>query len=190
MLTAYDATMALLVDRAGIDVILVGDSLGMVVLGEETTVGVTLDMMVHHCRAVTNGASTALVVADLPFLTYQASLPDAIRSAGRLMQEGRATAVKLEGGVAVCRNSAGDRECRNSGDGPCWSVTAIGALLSEDFTPWARTSVRPSRSAEMLMLGDGRRIRSGARMRFAGARQTHHWRSLDPDHRDWFPASL
>ncbi len=101
MLTAYDATMALLIDRAGIDVILVGDSLGMVVLGEETTVSVTLDMMVHHCRAVANGAATALVVADLPFLTYQASPADAIRNAGRLMQEGRATAVKLEGGIAV-----------------------------------------------------------------------------------------
>jgi 3-methyl-2-oxobutanoate hydroxymethyltransferase len=101
MLTAYDATMALLIDRAGIDVILVGDSLGMVVLGEETTVSVTLDMMVHHCRAVANGAAAALVVADLPFLTYQASPADAIRNAGRLMQEGRATAVKLEGGVVV-----------------------------------------------------------------------------------------
>jgi 3-methyl-2-oxobutanoate hydroxymethyltransferase len=101
MLTAYDATMALLLDRAGIDVILVGDSLGMVVLGEETTVGVTLDMMAHHCRAVTNGVSTALVVADLPFLTYQTSPADAIRAAGRLIQEGRATAVKLEGGVSV-----------------------------------------------------------------------------------------
>jgi 3-methyl-2-oxobutanoate hydroxymethyltransferase len=101
MLTAYDATMALLIDRAGIDVILVGDSLGMVVLGEETTVSVTLDMMVHHCRAVSNGAAAALLVADLPFLTYQTSPSDAIRNAGRLMQEGRATAVKLEGGAAV-----------------------------------------------------------------------------------------
>jgi 3-methyl-2-oxobutanoate hydroxymethyltransferase len=101
MLTAYDATMALLLDRAGLDVILVGDSLGMVVMGEETTVGVTLDMVIHHCRAVANGATTALIVADLPFLTYQTSTADAIRNAGRLIQEGRAAAVKLEGGVAI-----------------------------------------------------------------------------------------
>lgn len=102
MLTAYDATMARLLDRAGVDMILVGDSLGMVVLGEDSTVGVTLDMMVHHCRAVTRGATAALVVADLPFLTYQASVADAVRSAGKIMQEGRPTAVKLEGGVAIC----------------------------------------------------------------------------------------
>ncbi len=98
MLTAYDATMAGIMDRAGIDVLLVGDSLGMVILGEDTTVGVTLDMMVHHSRAVANGASRALVVADLPFLTYHASVSQAIGNAGRLMQFGRAAAVKLEGG--------------------------------------------------------------------------------------------
>ena len=101
MLTAYDATMARLIDAAGIDVILVGDSLGMVVLGEETTVGVTLDMMVHHTRAVVNGTKRALVVADMPFLTYHASIADAVRNAGRLIREGGAKAVKLEGGVAI-----------------------------------------------------------------------------------------
>ena len=100
MLTAYDATMARILDAAGIDVLLVGDSLGMVVLGEDTTVGVTMDMMVHHCRAVTNGASRALVVADLPFLTYHTSVADALRNAARLMQSGRAAAVKLEGGAS------------------------------------------------------------------------------------------
>ena len=102
MLTAYDATMAGLLDRAGIDVILVGDSLGMVVLGEQTTVGVTLEMIAHHSRAVANGVSNALIVADLPFLTYHASVADAVRNAGRLIQQGRAEAVKLEGGVSVC----------------------------------------------------------------------------------------
>jgi 3-methyl-2-oxobutanoate hydroxymethyltransferase len=99
MLTAYDATMAGIMDGAGIDVLLVGDSLGMVVLGEETTVGVTLEMMVYHCRAVANGAARALVVADLPFLTY-ANTADALRNAGRLVQRGRAAAVKLEGGAS------------------------------------------------------------------------------------------
>ncbi|MBS1856665.1 MAG: 3-methyl-2-oxobutanoate hydroxymethyltransferase [Acidobacteria bacterium] len=99
MLTAYDATMAGILDSAGVDVLLVGDSLGMVVMGEDTTIGVTLDMMVHHCRAVARGASRALLVADLPFLTYHTSAAEAIRNAGRLMQEGRAAAVKVEGGA-------------------------------------------------------------------------------------------
>jgi len=103
MLTAYDATMARLLDSAGIDVLLVGDSLGMVVLGEDTTVGVTLDMVVHHSRAVANGTTRALVVADMPFLTYQASVAEAVRNARRLLQDGGATAVKIEGGVAVAR---------------------------------------------------------------------------------------
>src|ERR1700704_1286224 len=86
MLTAYDATMAALLDRAGIDALLVGDSLGMVVLGHETTIPVTLDAMVHHTGAVTRGAKRALVIADMPFLTYQVSEEDALRNAGRLMQ--------------------------------------------------------------------------------------------------------
>lgn len=101
MLTAYDATMARLLDRAGIDVLLVGDSLGMVVLGYDTTVPVTLDDMLHHTRIVVRGTERALVVADLPFLSYQVSTPEAVRNAGRLMKEAGAAAVKLEGGRAV-----------------------------------------------------------------------------------------
>ncbi len=101
MLTAYDATMAALLDRAGIDALLVGDSLGMVVLGHETTIPVTLDAMLHHAAAVTRGTKRALVIADLPFLTYQLSAEQALRNAGRLMQEGGVQAVKLEGGQPV-----------------------------------------------------------------------------------------
>ncbi len=101
MLTAYDATMARLLERAGIEILLVGDSLGMVILGEETTIPVTLDAMVHHTRAVTRGARRAVVVADMPFLTYQASIAEAVRGARRLLQEGGATAVKIEGGRSV-----------------------------------------------------------------------------------------
>jgi 3-methyl-2-oxobutanoate hydroxymethyltransferase len=101
MLTAYDATMARLMDRAGLDAILVGDSLGMVVLGHDDTLPVTIDQMVHHTRAVTRGAERALIVADMPFLTYQITVEEAVRHAGRLMQEGRAHAVKVEGGRAV-----------------------------------------------------------------------------------------
>lgn len=98
VLTAYDATMARLLDRAGVDVILVGDSLGMVVLGFETTLPVTLDMMIHHTAAVSRGANRALVVADMPFLTYQLTTEEAMRNAGRLIKEGGAAAVKIEGG--------------------------------------------------------------------------------------------
>jgi 3-methyl-2-oxobutanoate hydroxymethyltransferase len=101
VLTAYDATMARLLDRAGVDVLLVGDSLGMVVLGYESTIPVTLDDMVHHTRAVTRGVRRPLVVADMPFLSYQAGPSDAVRNAGRLIQEGGAAAVKLEGGRPV-----------------------------------------------------------------------------------------
>src|SRR4051794_12272010 len=101
MLTAYDVTMARLLDRAGIDVLLVGDSLGQVILGLDTTIPVTLDAVIHHTRAVTRGVSRALVVADMPFLTYQVSTEEALRNAARLFQEGGAAAVKLEGGRSV-----------------------------------------------------------------------------------------
>lgn len=98
MLTAYDATMARLLDRSGIDMLLVGDSLGMVVLGYENTLPVTMGDMVRHTQAVHRGACRALIVADLPFLSYHASISMAVRNAGRLLQEGGAGAVKLEGG--------------------------------------------------------------------------------------------
>jgi 3-methyl-2-oxobutanoate hydroxymethyltransferase len=101
VLTAYDATMARHLDCAGVDALLVGDSLGMVIMGHQTTLEVTLDMMVHHTRAVRNGTSHALVIADMPFLTFQTGLDDAVRNAGRLIQEGGAAAVKLEGGRAA-----------------------------------------------------------------------------------------
>jgi 3-methyl-2-oxobutanoate hydroxymethyltransferase len=98
VLTAYDAAMARIFDNAGIDVLLVGDTLGMVVLGFDTTLPVSMEDMVRHTRAVTRGAGQALVVADMPFLSYQVSVPEAVRNAGRLLQEGGAAAVKIEGG--------------------------------------------------------------------------------------------
>jgi 3-methyl-2-oxobutanoate hydroxymethyltransferase len=101
MLTAYDYPTARAVDEAGIDVILVGDSVGMVVLGHPTTLPVTMDDMVHHCKAVARGVSRALLVGDLPFMSYQVSREDALRNAGRLVKEGGAEAVKLEGGQEV-----------------------------------------------------------------------------------------
>lgn len=99
MLTAYDYSTAKLIDGAGINSILVGDSLGMVMLGYEDTISVTMEDMIHHCAAVARGAKDALVVCDMPFMSYQTSVYDAVKNAGRLMQEGRAQAVKLEGGV-------------------------------------------------------------------------------------------
>ncbi len=99
VLTCYDFSFARILDAAEIPVLLVGDSLGQVVLGYETTLPVTVDDMIHHTRAVVRGTSRALVVADMPFMSYQASVGDAVRSAGRLVQEGRADAVKLEGGA-------------------------------------------------------------------------------------------
>src|SRR5580700_9885349 len=101
MLTAYDSTMARLFDRAGIDMLLVGDSLGHVILGLDTTIPVTLDAVINHTLAVTRGANRALVVADMPFLTYQVTAKQAMRNASRLFQEGGAAAVKLEGGRAI-----------------------------------------------------------------------------------------
>lgn len=101
MLTAYDYTTATMVDEAGIEMILVGDSLGNVILGHETTIPVTMDDMVQHTRAVTRGTRRALVVADMPFLSYQVSVDDAMRNAGRLFQEAGAQAVKLEGGAPI-----------------------------------------------------------------------------------------
>ena len=101
MLAAYDFTSARLAEAAGVDVILVGDSLAMVVLGHEDTLSVTMEEMLHHVRAVARGAGTALVVADMPFMSYQASVETAVANAGRFLKEGRAGAVKVEGGRAI-----------------------------------------------------------------------------------------
>jgi 3-methyl-2-oxobutanoate hydroxymethyltransferase len=101
ILTAYDATMAKIFDKAGIDVLLVGDSLGQVILGLDTTVPVTLDAVIHHTRAVARSLQRALVVADMPFLSYQVTTAQAMRNAARLFQEGGASAVKLEGGREI-----------------------------------------------------------------------------------------
>lgn len=102
MLTAYDYSTAKLVDESGVESILVGDSLGMVCLGYEDTLSVTMEDMIHHSAAVARGAKNAMVITDMPFMSYQASVYDAVVNAGRLMKEGRAQAVKLEGGLEVC----------------------------------------------------------------------------------------
>src|SRR5262245_15553508 len=102
MLTAYDASFARLLDHAQIDVLLVGDSLGMVVQGHDTTLPVTLDQMVYHCAAVARGTERAHLVGDMPFGTYQAGADEAVKNAVRLVAEGQMEAVKLEGGAEYC----------------------------------------------------------------------------------------
>ncbi len=132
MLTAYDYTTAKLVDEAGIDAILVGDSLGMVMLGYEDTISVTMEDMIHHSAAVARGTKNALLITDMPFMSYQTSVYDAVVNAGRLMKEGRAQAVKLEGGLEVCAHvkaivNASIPVCGHLGLTP-QSVNALGGF--------------------------------------------------------------
>ena len=102
MLTAYDYTTAKIMDECGVNALLIGDSLGMVMLGYENTLPVTMDDMIHHTAAVSRGAQNAFVVADMPFMSYQTDVREAVINAGRLIKEGGANAVKLEGGAEVC----------------------------------------------------------------------------------------
>jgi 3-methyl-2-oxobutanoate hydroxymethyltransferase len=101
MITAYDYPTGLLVDQAGIDIVLVGDSLGMTMLGYDTTVPVTMEEMIHHAKAVTRGCKNPFVIGDMPFMAYQTSFEDAIRNAGRFMKEANCDGIKLEGGVQM-----------------------------------------------------------------------------------------
>jgi 3-methyl-2-oxobutanoate hydroxymethyltransferase len=107
MLTAYDASFAALLDRAGIDIILVGDSLGNVLLGYDSTIPVTMEEMLHHCRAVSRGVKRTLLVGDMPFMSYQVSESEAITNAGRFLKEAGCDAVKLEGGTEMCNTVKG-----------------------------------------------------------------------------------
>ena len=138
MLTAYDYSTAKLIDEAGVNSILVGDSLGNVILGYEDTISVTMEDMIHHCAAVTRGAKNALVVCDMPFMSYQTSVYDAVVNAGRLMKEGRAGAVKLEGGKEVCPQinaivDAGIPVCAHLGLTP-QSINAFGGFKVQGKT--------------------------------------------------------
>jgi len=111
MLTAYDYSTAKIVDEVGIPLILVGDSLGTVVLGYESTIPVTMDEMLHHTKAVVRGTKQAMIIGDMPFMTYHVSVEDALRNAARFIQEGGAQAVKLEGGVTVAEKVRRVMEC-------------------------------------------------------------------------------
>ena len=129
MLTAYDYTMARLLDAAGVDGLLVGDSLGMVVQGQENSLGVTLDEMIYHTRLVARGIRRSLLVADMPFMSFQVSPQQALENAGRLVKEGGAHAVKLEGGVRSAAGHRGHRRGRHPGHGPHRPDAAVGPPL-------------------------------------------------------------
>lgn len=138
MLTAYDYSTAKLEDEAGVNSILVGDSLGNVVLGYEDTISVTMEDMIHHGAAVARGAKNALVIVDMPFMSYQTSVYDAVVNAGRLMKEARAGAVKLEGGKEVCPQikaivEAGIPVCAHLGLTP-QSINAFGGFRVQGKT--------------------------------------------------------
>lgn len=138
MLTAYDYSTAKLEDEAGVNSILVGDSLGNVVLGYEDTISVTMEDMIHHGAAVARGAKNALVIVDMPFMSYQTSVYDAVVNAGRLMKEARAGAVKLEGGKEVCPQikaivDAGIPVCAHLGLTP-QSINAFGGFRVQGKT--------------------------------------------------------
>lgn len=138
MLTAYDYSTAKLIDESGINSILVGDSLGNVMLGYEDTISVTMEDMIHHSAAVARGAKNALVICDMPFMSYQTSVYDAVVNAGRLMKEGRAGAVKLEGGIEVCPQikaivDAGIPVCAHLGLTP-QSINAFGGFKVQGKT--------------------------------------------------------
>lgn len=138
MLTAYDYSTAKLIDESGINSILVGDSLGNVILGYEDTISVTMEDMIHHSAAVARGAKNTLVVCDMPFMSYQTSVYDAVVNAGRLMKEGRAGAVKLEGGKEVCPQikaivDAGIPVCAHLGLTP-QSINAFGGFKVQGKT--------------------------------------------------------
>lgn len=138
MLTAYDYSTAKLEDEAGVNSILVGDSLGNVMLGYEDTISVTMEDMIHHGAAVSRGAKNALVIVDMPFMSYQTSVYDAVVNAGRLMKEARAGAVKLEGGKEVCPQikaivDAGIPVCAHLGLTP-QSINAFGGFKVQGKT--------------------------------------------------------
>ena len=168
MLTCYDYSMARLMDEAGINTLLIGDSLGMTILGYEDTLSVTMEDMIHHSAAVARGAKNALIVCDMPFMSYQVSVEDAVRNAGRLMKEGRANMVKLEGGASVCPQieaivKASIPVCAHLGLTP-QSINAFGGFkVQGKTTDAARQIVEDAKAVEragasMVVLEDRKSV--------------------------------
>jgi 3-methyl-2-oxobutanoate hydroxymethyltransferase len=153
MMTAYDYPTASLVEQAGIDTILVGDSLGMVVLGYESTVPVTMEDMLHHCRAVTRGAKRSFVVGDMPFMSYQVSVEKGVENAGRFLKEAGCDSVKLEGGSEVCRVvkaivDAGIPVCAHIGLTPQTATKLSGFKVQGKDAESARELIKSAKDLE------------------------------------------
>jgi 3-methyl-2-oxobutanoate hydroxymethyltransferase len=153
MMTAYDYPSARLVDQAGIDTILVGDSLGMVVLGYASTVPVTMDEMIHHCKAVCRGSERAFVIGDLPFMSYQVSVEQAVANAGRFVKEAGCDAVKLEGGtemapVAKAIVKAGIPVCAHIGLTPQTATMLGGFKVQGKDAEGAKALIRSAKAFE------------------------------------------
>lgn len=182
-LTAYDYSTAKLIDASGIDAVLVGDSLGMVMLGYEDTLSVTMEDMIHHTKAVARGVKDALVVSDLPFMSYQTSVYDAVSNAGRLIKEGRAQAVKLEGGLEVCPQIKAIVEASipvmaHLGLTP-QSVNAFGGFkVQGKDEEAARSLIKQAKGC-----GSGRSLCGGAGMHTGQAGRFDHKEHLDSDDR-------
>ena len=186
MLTAYDYPAARLVDEAGVDAILVGDTLAMTVLGHRDTVSVTVDEMLHHCKAVARGAARALLVGDMPFMSYQVSRREAVRNAGRYMKEAHMDAVKLEGGNEVAATvraivSAGVPVMGHIGLTP-QTATQLGGYKVQATSAEAALKLRGRRPRPagrgLFCRGAGSRSRRGGAGgdRKAGHSHHRHWR--------------
>lgn len=153
MITAYDYPTASMVDSAGIDTILVGDSLGMVMLGYASTVPVTMDEMIHHAKAVTRGTEYAFVIGDMPFMSYQSSIPGAVENAGRFMKEAGCDAVKLEGGTDIAPTvkaivTAGIPVCGHIGLTPQTATQLSGFTVQGKDAESARTLIASAKDLE------------------------------------------
>jgi 3-methyl-2-oxobutanoate hydroxymethyltransferase len=152
MITAYDFSMAKLVDESGIPLILVGDSLGMVMLGYDSTIPVTMDVMIHHTQAVTRGTKNALVVGDMPFMTYHTSIAEAMKNAARFLQEGNCQAIKLEGGDNIADTVKRIVDCGIPVMGHIGltpqSINQLGGYKAQGKTP--ETAARLLRDAQTL----------------------------------------
>ena len=182
MLTAYDALTAGIFDEAGIPVLLVGDSAGNVVFGYDTTIPVTVDDLIPLTAAVVRGTRRAMVVADLPFGSYQASPAEALHAAVRFMKEAGAHAVKLEGGLRVAHAGRGARRGGRPGDGAPGPHPAVGARVRRVPGAGPRRGRRPAAARRQGARG-GRRVRGRARGHPVRARRQDHRVAARPDHR-------
>ena len=183
MLTAYDYPMAQFVDQAGIDMILVGDSLAMVVLGHQDTLAVGMDEMLHHTRAVSRGAARALVIGDMPFMSYQVSDAQAVTNAGRFLKEAQAQAVKLEGGARVLSRVRAIIDAGIPVQGHLGLTPQSAAQLGGFKVQGKSAAARAAPDRRCAEPGRGRLLQYRAGSDSGPDRRTHHGRRTGADHR-------